>query len=856
MTLVPGRRLGPYEILGPLGAGGMGEVWRARDSRLGRDVAIKVLPDEFAHDPARRSRFEREAKAIAALSHPNVLALHDFGADDGAIYAVMELLEGTTLRERLAGGPLSPRKAVDYAIQIAHGLAGAHERGIVHRDLKPENVLVTPDGRVKILDFGLARLDPYQSDGDTQTPTLAGATRPGAVLGTVGYMAPEQVRGETADARADIFSLGALLYEMLYGRRAFQRDTAAETMTAILREDPPPPPADTKVPPALDRVVRGCLEKAPGERFRSAHDLAFALEMALGSSTSQAAAVAAAKPRRGSRLLLAGGVAVLVLLVAGALLAGAARRSRPLFYRQLTSERGSVVSARFSPDGQTVVYGAAWVGHPLELFSTRTDGFESRSLELPSGDIQSISRTGDMLLLSGRRNLQSWMAVGTLARASFSGGGQRDILDGASAADLSPDGGKTAVVHRVGGMDQLECPPGTPLYRTLGWIGTPRFSPNGQRLAFIEHPLFGDDRGYLMVVDLGGGRPARLTDEYSSFQGLAWAGGGRELWFTATADSDAYFTLYATSGSRRTRVVLSAPVDLVIQDVSPRGVALLSANQSTGEIAGRFPGQESDRLVDFYAQSSTGGLSADGRTLAVTYAGAGSGFDYSVWIIRADGSPAEHVGEGAARAISPDGKWVVTTFASAPSRLELLSTGTEASRSFDLGGIAPTVNIGTPITWTRDGSAFLFTGRTAKSGTRSYLFRVAKGSARPVTPENTSDALLSPDGSEVLARDAAGFALWPLAGGEPRRVPALRDDDIPLQWEASGGSVFVWNGSFPAHVERLDLDTGRRSPWTTITPPDPSGVLYGNLLLTPDGKSYVYRYRRWLSNLFVVRGLH
>jgi hypothetical protein len=857
MTLAPGAKLGPYEIVAPLGAGGMGEVWRARDTRLGREVAIKVLPAHLAFDPNALARFEREARAVAALSHPNILAIHDFGADSGTPYVAMELIEGGTLRERLAGGALPVRKAVEIATQIARGLAAAHEKGIVHRDLKPENVLVTADGQVKILDFGLARQDlPATGPEDTQTPTLAGVTMPGAVLGTAGYMAPEQVRGEAADARADIFSLGAVLYEMLYGRRAFQRDTAAETMTAILHEDPPAPPADSRVPPAVDHVVRGCLEKAPGERFRSAHDLAFALEMAVGSTSSQAVAGAlAARPRRRRRLWLAVGTMILIAYAIGTLFGTGARRPRPLFFRQLTSQRGSVISARFSPDGHTVVYGAAWVGHPLELFSTRTDGFESRSLGLPSGDVLSIARTGDMLLLSGRRNLQSWMAVGTLARASLSGGAQREVLENVSAGELSPDGSKTAIVHRVRGLDRLECPPGNPLYQTLGWIGTPRFSSAGDRIALIEHPLLGDDRGHIVVVDLRG-RTQWVGSEFTSLQGLAWTPSGREVWFTATSDSDAYFTLYAAGTSGPARVVLSAPVELEIQDLSPRGAALLCANHSSGEIAGRFPGQPSDRLVDFFAESATGGLSADGRTLAVTYAGVGSGSDYSVWILRTDGSPAVRLGDGGARSLSPDGKWVVATFASAPSRMVLLPTGAAEARTFDLGTVSPVVNTGTPITWTRDGSAFLFTGRTTASGPRSYLFDLAKGKARPVTPENTTDGLIAPDGSAVLARGGDGaFALWKPDGSAPRRPPGIKPDDIPLQWEASGRAVFVWNGSFPARVERLELDTGRRSLWKEISAPDPSGVLYGNLLLTPDGQSYVYRYRRLLSNLFVVDGV-
>src|SRR5512135_1714397 len=298
MALPSGIRLGPYEILSPLGAGGMGEVYRARDTRLNRDVAIKVLPERVAADADALARFEREAKAVAALSHPNILALHDFGRDGGVAYAVTELLEGETLRQALSSGPLSPRRAAEYGVEIALGLAAAHEKGIVHRDLKPDNVFVTKDERIKILDFGLAK--PSASSGgapdETQSPTVSGYTEPGMVMGTVGYMSPEQVRGLPFDHRSDLFAFGAVLYEMLAGRRAFQRETAAETMTAILKEEPVHlADADGRVPPALAAVIAHCLEKKPERRFQSARDLAFALETAV-SSTGRSAAVTAAAP--------------------------------------------------------------------------------------------------------------------------------------------------------------------------------------------------------------------------------------------------------------------------------------------------------------------------------------------------------------------------------------------------------------------------------------------------------------------------------------------------------------------------------------------------------------------------------
>jgi len=288
MSLATGTKLGPYEIGAPLGSGGMGEVYRARDSRLNRTVAIKVLPASFSADPDRLQRFAQEARAAAALNHPNILSIFDIGEQQGAPYVVSELLEGETLRERLRNGPLSIRKAIDYSLQVARGLAAAHEKGIVHRDLKPENLFITEDGRVKILDFGLAKLTRPEitSEGD-DAPTVHAATEPGLVMGTAGYMSPEQVRGKPTDPRSDIFSFGAILYEMISGKRAFHGDTPADTMSAILKEETPELSETARnVPPGLDRIVRHCLEKVPSQRFHSAGDLAFDLEALTDISTT------------------------------------------------------------------------------------------------------------------------------------------------------------------------------------------------------------------------------------------------------------------------------------------------------------------------------------------------------------------------------------------------------------------------------------------------------------------------------------------------------------------------------------------------------------------------------------------
>src|SRR5579872_6820 len=405
MALPAGSKLGPYEIQSPLGAGGMGEVYRARDTRLNRDVAIKILPASYSADPERLQRFAQESRAAAALNHPNILSIYDIGETNGAPYVVSELLEGETLRDRLRNGPLSSRKAIDYAQQIARGLAAAHEKGIVHRDLKPENLFITNDGRAKILDFGLAKFtrpdaDAAKVSGDD--PTMQVATEVGTVMGTAGYMSPEQVRGKAADSRSDIFSFGAILYEMLSGKRAFHGDSAADTMSAILKEEPPDlAETNRNVSPALERVVRHCLEKSPAERFQSARDVAFNLEALTdvsGSSRSGVKALPEQKPVRRWMLPL---VAGLLVVASWAGVYRYARRgvavTNPTFH-EITFRNGMIWAARFAPDGQTILYGAAWDGRPQEIFSTRFDSSDSRSVGLSPAQILSISSKGEMAI--------------------------------------------------------------------------------------------------------------------------------------------------------------------------------------------------------------------------------------------------------------------------------------------------------------------------------------------------------------------------------------------------------------------------------------------------------------------------
>ncbi len=478
MTLQTGARLGVYEIRGPLGSGGMGEVYLAWDARLGREVAVKVLPQSAATNADRLRRFEQEARAAGALNHPNVLAVYDVGEHESLPYIVSERLEGDTLRTQIRAGGLTPRKAVEHGVQIARGLAAAHQRGIVHRDLKPENVFVTRDGHVKILDFGLAKLRGDEASGPEEE-TATHETRPGVVVGTVPYLSPEQVRGLPADARSDIFALGSVLYEMLARRRAFDGETNSEVQAAILRAEPPElSTIDPQVPATLDRVVRRCLEKRPEDRFQTAQDVAFALE-AVGTTTSPRPVAEAGRGGRwrASLALLA---AVLVGIPIGALLLAALRRPpAPPSYTQLTFRRGAILSARFSHDGQTVVYSAAWDGQPAQVFATRIGSREARPLGL-EGVVLSVSSKDEVAVKRGRflgRRMTGQPDMGTLARVSLAGGAPRDLLENVMAADWDPEGRELAVLRRVDGKKRLEYPIGHVLQ---GGGFSPRVLPGGR----------------------------------------------------------------------------------------------------------------------------------------------------------------------------------------------------------------------------------------------------------------------------------------------------------------------------------------------------------------------------------------
>ena len=654
MTLPSGTKLGPYEIQSPLGAGGMGEVYRAKDTRLGREVAIKVLPESFASDPDRLRRFEQEARAVATLNHPNILAVHDIGTQEKTPYIVTELLEGRTLREQLDEGALPVRKAMQCAQQIANGLAAAHDKGIVHRDLKPENIFCTKDGRIKILDFGLAK----QTTSRTAPATMSDATatsaqtQAGVVMGTAGYMSPEQVRGATTDHRSDIFALGAILYEMLSGQRAFKRDTAAETMTAILKEEPRElTGTNPAIPPGLERIVHRCLEKQPEQRFQSVADLGFAIE-ALSGTTNAAIPVAQGRSSRTWRTAGMAGV-VLAALVAGWFAhRSISGRSPTLAFHRVTYSRGTIFNARFSPDGKTILYGAALEGRPVQIYAASKEFPESRPIDVKQSTLLSVSPTGELAILTNARRLPHYEFQGTLATMPMGGGAPREILQNVTAADWAPDGQSMATVHIVEGKYRLEYPQGKVLFETTGSISHARISPDAKMVAFLHHPSLGDDRGDVMVV--GETSKARiLSGGWESEEGMAWSTTKDEILFSAVrAGSD--LDLLAVMLSGKTRVVLTEPGGVRLMDISPDGRMIVSHSEVQYVVAASVAGAQ-ERDLSWLDASFQPSLSADGKWILFSEGSADPTGQYSVCLRKTDGSPIIRLGEGLAYSLSPDG---------------------------------------------------------------------------------------------------------------------------------------------------------------------------------------------------------
>jgi serine/threonine protein kinase/Tol biopolymer transport system component len=847
MQGTPGSIFGSYEIRGFIGAGGMGEVYRAHDPRLGRDVALKLLPATFAHDVERLQRFEHEARATAALNHPNITAIYDIGTSEGQPFVVSELLEGDTLRSQLASGPLPVRVAVSYAQQIAHGLSAAHRRGIIHRDLKPENLFVIRQGLIKILDFGLAKQTLPLASSSEQHET----TTPGIILGTVGYMSPEQVRGERLDHRSDIFALGIVLYEMISGHKPFQGASPADTLSAILKEHPPELSQIVRdVPPAIERIVTRCLEKDRENRFQSAADLGFALDAVSGFSS--AVAQAAPPPRRRWKYLgaaMAGAIVVAIATLAAA--PWFAAKSDPEFH-QLTFRRGTVQGARFAPDGQTIVYGAAWEGNPTELFSTRPEAPEARSLQLSDAGLFALSSKGEMAVAITPHGFG--LVTGTLARASLAGGPPRQLAKGIVAADWSPNGGELAAVQSVKGHDQLQYPLGTILYDpSPGNITHIRFSPSGDAIAFIQHPVSGDTAGSVMLTDLNG-HTTVLSKGWNSVLGLGWSPDGREVWFTGTRAGAAH-ALHAVTRSGRERLLVRAPATLTLHDVSRDGRVLLTRDAWGAGVIALTPGAARERDLSWLDGSTAWDLSADGTTMIIEESWEAGGAERGIYLRTTDGAPAVRLGEGVPLALSPDKQWVIATNV-AGDRLSLLPTGAGQTKMLPRGGVT---NFFPTARWRPDGRDLLFSGAETGKRSRIFLQSVDGGDPRAVTPEGVFGRLaILPDGNRFVTRGLdRRLAIYSIDGGAGQPIRGAEPSDLPIVVSPDGSTLYVHaDYDVPAQIASIDLRSGERTIVRKLLPPDPSGISsILRIVMTPDARSYAYTYVRAISALYLVDGI-
>jgi len=801
MIFSPGVSFGGYKILAPLGSGGMGEVYRARDTRLGRDVALKVLREEDAEDTELRIRFEQEARAASALNHPNIVVVYEAGEAPvpgrarPLHYLAMELIDGKPLDDSLEGEPMPLRRFLDLATQLTDGLARAHESGIVHRDLKPSNIFITSEGRVKILDFGLATLRAVSAADTQSSTTLEGRlTSPGVAVGTLGYMSPEQARGETPAAASDQFSLGCLFYEMLTGRRAFGGSSAAETFSAILRDDPiPVDEINPAVPAPLRWIVERCLSKDPRGRYVSTRDLARDLQTLKDHSAAISlrtlTAAAPVEPRR--RVLPLAAIAVLaVALGAGGALLLSRRFGATVQpeFRRITFRRGVVSRALFAPNG-SILYTASWEGEPARSYLALP---ESSGIDrLLESDVQfplAFSEDGSQVLVLVGVSRLSVTESGTLAWWPALGGRPRRILDDAGWADFAPKGRFLVVVRDLGADRVLELRSAEgalqrTLFRTSGSIWFARVSPDEKQVAFMHYPFRLDSTGEVQVAAIDGSGSKPVTQRFEQCQGLDWDAKTGEIWFTAsigTANASSTLWTIELSGKPRSRYVL--PDFFRLQSVSAGGDHFLLTSERERVNLTVRRGRENPRDFSWLGWTLARDISPDGKTV-LFYDQGPTEKTSGIWIRTLAGGDAIRLGEGYPGKFSPDGRWVVgvTRPLFGPPELVLIPVEAGRTRRLSLGGS----HVSAP---SYAGPSTLLFVRTEKGASEVWRIETDGTGARALGAAGCNMPMASPSRASFVCVGGKG-ALF---------VNSMNDSSRRKLYELADGGEFLyarWNGA-------------------------------------------------------------